>query len=197
MNPDDVREFQRAHVDVLGKPLAVDGDLGPKTQWAMDLFSCSPRRRLVVHRAQSALGVTEDPPKSNLDKGGHIKAWMRRCGAKPGEPWCAAFASWCLDTVAIAGALALGRSFSATSLPLPGDVMYFATGGGKGHCGIVVGIAGHEVMTIEGNCQDAVRCVRRARDLVRFAATGPDLEGTCPATLASIPFLATSIEGTR
>ena len=44
MSPDDLREFQRAHTDPFGKPLSVDGVLGPKTQWALDLFSCSPRR---------------------------------------------------------------------------------------------------------------------------------------------------------
>ena len=197
MSPDDLREFQRAHTDPFGKPLSVDGVLGPKTQWALDLFSCSPRRRAVVARAQSAMGTTEDPPGSN--RGHRIDEWLQRCHVSTGQPWCAAFASWCLDTVAIAGALALGaRFFHHPGLePMPGDVMFFPTGGGKGHCGLVLGVSPHEVMTIEGNCQDAVRCVRRARDLVRFASTGLDTDGTCPASVVSVPFMATSTEGTR
>lgn len=195
MTPDDLREFQKSHLDPLGKPLDVDGILGPKTQWALDLFSCSPRRRATVRRAQQWLGMTEDPPGSN--RGIKIDEWLHRCGVSAGLPWCAAFASWCLDTVAIAGAQALGLHFPATTLPLPGDVMWFPAGQGKGHCGIVTGVGPHEVMTIEGNCQDAVRCVRRARDLVRFGSTGSDTQGTCPAPLASVPFFGTSVEGTR
>lgn len=195
LTSDDLREFQRAHLDPFGRPLTPDGLNGPKTQWALDLFSCSPRRRAVVARAQSALGITEDPPGSN--RGPRIDQWLQRCHVSTGQPWCAAFASWCLDTVAIAGALALGERFHPTAFPYPGDVMFFSTGGGKGHCGIVVGVGAHEVMTIEGNCGDAVRCVRRARDLVRLASTESDVSGNCPASLATAPFLATTIEGTR
>jgi len=195
VTPDEVREFQSSHVDPLGAALKQDGDLGPKTRWALDLFSCSPRRRLIVHRAQGKLGITEDPPGSN--RGPQIDQWLGRCGVSTGLPWCAAFASWCLDFVSTAGALALGQHFPATLDPYPGDVMYFPTGGGKGHCGLVLGVSPHEVMTIEGNCQDAVRVVRRARDLVRFGSIGNDLQGKCPEAVASLPFLATRIEGTR
>lgn len=195
MTSEDLREFQRAHVDVFDRPLSVDGTLGPLTQWALDLFSCSPRRRAVVARAQSALGVSEDPPGSN--RGVRVDEWLQRCHVSTGLPWCAAFASWCLDTVAIAGAQALGAHFPAVDSPLPGDVMWFATGAGKGHCGVVVGLGSHEVMSIEGNCHDAVRCVRRARDLVRFSSTGSDIQGTCPSTIASASFCATTPEGTR
>lgn len=195
MSPDDLREFQKAHVNHLGRPLQVDGILGPESQWALDLFSCSPRRRAVVARAQSRLGHTEEPPGSNRSH--LIDEWLQRCHASTGQPWCAAFASWCLESVAIAGALALGGHFPAVDSPLPGDLMFFASGGGKGHCGLVLGVAKHEVMTIEGNCQDSVRCVRRARDLVRFASTGQDLQGTCPASLPDAAFMATSIAGTR
>lgn len=195
MTPDELRIFQAAHSGPDGKPLSVDGIQGPKTQWALDLFSCSPRRRAIVARAQSAVGVTEDPPGSN--RGHRIDEWLQRAGVSTGLPWCAAFASWCIDTVAIGGALALGSHFPETVSPRPGDVMFFPTGGGKGHCGIVLGLSAHEVMTIEGNSGDAVRCVRRARDLVRFASTGVDTTGTCPASVASYPFVATEIAGTR
>lgn len=195
MSPEDLREFQKAHVNHLGRPLLVDGVLGPETQWAIDLFSCSPRRRVVVHRAQQLLGMVEDPPGSN--RGLRIDEFLQRCGVSTGQPWCAAFASHCLDTVAIAGALALGGHFPAVDSPLPGDVLWFPTGGGKGHCGLVLGLGKHEVMSIEGNCQDAVRCVRRARDLVRFSSTGNDVQGTCPASIVTAAFLATSVAGTR
>lgn len=195
MTPDEIREFQRAHVDPDGIRLNPDGIVGPKTQWALDLFSCSPRRRAIVARAQGAIGVTEDPPGSN--RGHRIDEWLQRAGVSTGEPWCAAFASWCIDTVAIGGALALGDHFPHAITPMPGDVMFFPTGGGKGHCGIVIGLGPHEVMTIEGNSGDRVRCVRRARDLVRFASTGVDTTGACPGSIATVPFLATELADTR
>jgi hypothetical protein len=197
MEAEDVKIFQREHVDPAGVRLKDDGDLGARTQWAMDLFSCSPRRRAVVARAQHWLWLREEPLGSNADPGGHIQRMLLQCHAKPGDPWCAAFASMCLGDVAIASALALGAHFPAVDSPLPGDVMWFATGGGKGHCGIVLGLGRHEVLTIEGNCQNAVRLVRRARDLVRFSSTGSDLQGTCPTSFAEAPFLATSVVGTR
>ena len=196
MSTEDVREFQRAHVGPDGIGLNPDGIIGPRTQWALDLFTCSPRRRAIVARAQGAIGVTEDPPGSN--RGHRIDEWLQRAGVSTGLPWCAAFASWCVDTVAIGGALALGDHFRETRDPYPGDVMFFATGHGHGHCGIVIGLAAHEVMTIEGNCRDAVRCVRRARDLVRFASTGEDREGKCPdSVVTAAQFMATEIAGTR
>lgn len=196
MIPEEVREFQLQHAGPDGKRLKPDGIVGPNTQWAFDLFSCSTRRRQLVGRAQSALGTAEDPPGSN--RGHRIDEWLQRCHTSTGQPWCAAFASWCIDTVAIAGALALGEHFRDTRDPYPGDVMFFATGGGKGHCGIVVGLSAHEVMTIEGNCRDAVRLVRRARDLVRFASTGEDRDGKCPESVVlPAQFMATEIAGTR
>ena len=195
MTPDDLREFQRAHTGVFGQPLVVDGILGPQTQWALDLFSCSPRRRATVARAQAAVGVTEDPPGSN--RGHRIDEWLQRCHVSTGLPWCAAFASWCLETVAIAGAQAIGRHFPAVDSPLPGDLMWFSTAASTGHCGIVLGLGPHEVMTVEGNCADAVRVVRRARDRVRFSSTGQDIQGTCPGALPVVPFFGTSLEGTR
>jgi hypothetical protein len=173
----------------------VNPHLAPDTPWARALATCSPRRQAIVARALSMLGTAEDPPGSN--RGHRIDEWLQRCHTSTGQPWCAAFASWCLDTVAIAGALALGSHFPPTVEPYPGDVMFFGTGGGHGHCGIVVGLGPHEVMTIEGNCRDAVRCVRRARDLVRFGRTGDDYGGQCPETIAAMPFLATEAAGTR
>lgn len=195
MTHDEIVEFQKAHVGPDGIRLAPDGIVGPKTQWALDLWSCSPRRRAIVARAQGAIGVTEDPPGSN--RGHRIDEWLQRCGVSTGQPWCAAFASWCIDTVAIGGALALGTHFPERFAPLPGDVMFFPTGGGKGHCGIVIGLGPHEIMTIEGNSGDRVRCVRRARDLVRFGSTGVDVGGTCPQSVATAPFVATELAGTR
>src|SRR5690606_26408283 len=88
-------------------------------------------RQDIVSRACAYVGMREVPPSGN--RGLEIDAWLERCGAPIGSPWCAAFASWCLSVPGQrkwtqAGAQALGKSMRATDRPLPGDVMWFPTG---------------------------------------------------------------------
>jgi hypothetical protein len=115
-----------------------------------------------------------------------IRAWLRLCGITYPAPWCAAFASWCLGDRALAGALKLGRSFPATLSPQPGDLMYFATGGGAGHVGIVVAVAPSEVLCMEGNSANRVRLVRRLRSEVLFSRTRDEDAG--PETILLEPW---------
>lgn len=192
MTADEISNVQRAGRNHLGSPLKVDGLLGPETQWALDFATLCQARREIVRMAQGYLGLVEDPPASNDDPGGMIRAWLTRCGAALGDPWCAAFASWCLShgvslPVRAAGAQALGKRFPATTGPFPGDVMWYPNGPVKGHCGIVVGVAPLEVITIEGNCGNAVRCVRRDRAELRFSRTVADITGKCPGIVPSVP----------
>jgi uncharacterized protein (TIGR02594 family) len=138
-------------------------------------------REEIVERARRHVGHREvTPNRSPL-----IDEWIRRCKLDPAGayPWCAAFASWCIEDraerklggtlpVAEAGALRLGRSFPATTEPQPGDLMYFPTDDkGAGHIGIVVGVDPEEVLCIEGNSKNQVRIVRRLRSEVRFSST--------------------------
>ncbi len=188
----ELERFQEGHTNHLGKPLAVDGILGQQTRWARDIASMCPERRAIVSRAISMLGVTEDPPGSN--RGLRIDEWLQRCDAGSGQPWCAAFASWCLGKVAIASAQTLGGRFPGTMNPIPGDVMWYPTSGWQGHCGIVTGANATEVMTVEGNNAHAVRCVRRPRLLVRFCRTVSDISGSVPEVVLTVSL---SSGGTR
>jgi hypothetical protein len=183
----DIHAFQAAHKNHLGKPLKVDGLWGPQSQWAFEFATLSPLRRAIVERAQKHIGLTEDPPGSNRDPLGLIEDWLDDCRALPGQPWCAAFASHCLGTVRIAGAQALGKHFPPTVSPYPGDVMWYPTEAWKGHCGIVIGATRDEVMTIEGNSDNAVRCVRRKRAGLHFATTVESHIGICPGVVPSVP----------
>lgn len=197
MTPEAVRQFQAKHLNHLGRPLKADGVTGPQTEWALDFDTLSTTRRAIVRVAQAFLGLEEDPIGSNTDPAGTIRDWLLNVGAKAGDPWCAAFASHCLGTVRIGGAQALGRRFPATTSPFPGDVLWFPTDVIHGHCGIVVGLSGSEVMSIEGNCQNAVRCVRRERGKVRFARVVDETNGTCPGVVPTVPPMPTSAMGTR
>jgi CHAP domain-containing protein len=158
-----VADFQRAHRDHLGLALVPDGVLGPRTQWAMAIDTLENHRKATVLEACSHVGLVESAP--NEDRAGLIAHWLLRCGVTEPAAWCAAFASYCLGLRGgIASALALGAHYPATKDPIPGDVMWYPTGGGHGHCGIVIGSSATEVMTVEGNLGNKVQCVRRAKD---------------------------------
>lgn len=192
MTPELVRLYQRTHRNHLGQPLRVDGDLGPQTRWALDFETlCAPRRQ-IIERGQQYIGLEEDPPGSNDDPLRLIRTWLGRCGAVPGDPWCAAFASHCLSAgtshlVRCAGAQALGRLFPPTDEPRPADLFWFPTGPAHGHVGLVLGVGPEEIMTLEGNCANAVRCVRRHSSGLRFSRTIEDTSGKVPGVVPTAP----------
>lgn len=196
MTPDQIRDFQRWHKNHLGRPLLTTGELNAETEWALNFATLTAARRDIVTAAQEHLGLVEDPPGSNRDPAGLIEAWLRRAGAMPGDPWCASFASKCLGSVKMAGAQQLGRHFPAVSDPCPGDIFWYVTTGVHGHCGLVTGLSASDVMTIEGNSDNAVRCLRRPRVTLRFSRVLPDTSGTWPGVVPSVP-LSLSTGGTR
>lgn len=188
---DAVRAYQRGHSNHLGKPLKVDGIEGPETQWSRALGTLDEARCIAVHIAQDSIGLAEDPPGSNNDRNGFIRQWLQRCGAQPGQPWCAAFLShvmsWAGPAVMVAGAQVLGKRYPAVSEPLAGDIFWYPTTGWQGHCGLVIGTSPDEVMTIEGNCANAVRCVRRPRAGLHFARFIADDDGLVPGVVPTVP----------
>lgn len=193
----DLREFQRSHSDHLGKALVVDGVRGPRTEWAEDFETLCAARRGIIREAQLYVGLEEEPPGSNADPAGFIRAWLLRSFARPGDPWCAAFASMALSAglpqqVRVAGAQALGKRFPKTTQPVTGDLFWYPTGPVKGHVGLVLGVAPLEVMTLEGNCDNAVRVVLRNRSELRFSRTVDDTDGTCPGVVPGTPFAPTA-----
>lgn len=192
MTPDQIREFQATAANHLGRPLKTDGVIGPETEWALDFATLCRARQEILRTAQLYLGLVEEPPGSNDDPGRIIRSWLTRASAKPGDPWCAAFASYCVSQgvpaqIRIAGAQALGKRFPATAHPTAGDLFWYPTGPRTGHVGLVAGVAPLEVQTIEGNCANAVRCVRRDRAALRFSRTVDDTSGTSPGVVPSVP----------
>lgn len=197
MRPDELRAFQSSHTDWEGRRLLVDGVLGQKTQWALDLARLEPWRQAIVARACSMVGEHES---GGDNRGITIDTWNRRAGAPLGSPWCAAFASWCISVeglpeVCEASALALGRRLRETTLILPGDVMWFATGASTGHCGIVIGLGVGEVACVEGNHGNRVALCRRSTTQVRIAPPLP--VQSLPGIPPGLALAAVSIEGTR
>ena len=135
-------------------------------QIALPLAAVDGRTIVAVARRVAELGIAEVPPGSNRGPG--VDAFT---GGRP-EPWCADFVSWVLRA---AGHPLLGGEDGwrlpwtgdvrawfarrgryrerAVAEPLPGDVVWFV----HGHVGIVVGVRGTAIDTIEGNSDDAVR----------------------------------------
>ncbi len=98
--------FQQTHLGPNGKPLGVDGILGPNTWWALEhpsgrlqksrLPSRIPRRltskrkrQLEIALAEHDDDVHEDPDGSNWGDG------VIKYGGQQGWPWCCLFWSWC------------------------------------------------------------------------------------------------------
>lgn len=186
---DAIRRFQAEHTDWTGKPLAVDGRMGPRTRWALAIADLPRFRRDIVRIATHEVGTQENPPGSN--RGIAIDNYLRAAGVGLGQPWCAAFVSWVLRE---AGALE-GLRYTASaaqmlrqlrpcvgSQPLPGDVFGWINPDGTGHVGFVIGSAPTaygaqlgDIVTCEGNSRNGVRVNRRAREGLMLARVEPGM----------------------
>jgi hypothetical protein len=184
----------------------VDGQLGPKTRWALAIADLPRHRRDIVQVACSQVGVEETPPGSN--RGVAIDGYLRPTGLSA-VPWCAAFVSWVLRE---AGALE-GLKYTASAAqclrqlrpavhgPLPGDVFGWVNPDGTGHVGFVIGDDGTPagaVITCEGNSRHGVRVNCRPRDGLSFGAVPQPL--VLVGAIVDdprVPLVARSFEGTR
>ncbi len=118
-----------------------------------------------VELAYSQLGVYEDK--------GENRGTMEKYGGRPGDPWCASFVSWLYGkgqadnaspikyTAGVSGLRDQAQqagyySKVGTYTPVPGDIMIQKSNGAS-HTGIVVGVDGDYIYTIEGNSGNAVR----------------------------------------
>lgn len=164
--------------------------------WAVSVSCLDPRRQAVIKEAADWLGTKET---GGPNRGTQIDLWNQRCGAPLGSPWCASFASWCisvpgLQEVKIASAIELGQSLRVPSFVTPGDVMWFRTGPGTGHCGIIIGVGPGEVATIEGNHGDQVAMVRRSLGEIQFCT---NLSSERPGIPPGLPMVPAKYAGTR
>lgn len=88
------------------------------------------------------------------------------------QPWCCTFVNWCFlntfgydigsrltygGTAACNNSAQLFKSHNAfTAIPEVGDQVFFYSGGGINHTGIVAAVDGGTIQTIEGNYSDSV-----------------------------------------
>lgn len=128
----------------------------------------------IIAVAQAELGYMEKDNASNLDSktgGGsrNFTKYARDVGHANGQPWCTTFVVWVFQQAAggdkglasntLFGATTAGCAENASRFkkagkwlapsqtPKPGDVIFYK----KSHTGVVVGVNGTTVYTIEGN----------------------------------------------
>ena len=116
----------------------------------------------VTDKAAAEIGVKEYPSCSNNVK--YNTMFYGKPVAGSAYPWCCAFIWWLLSTSGIsvpktALCTTLGEYFKSqgrfyTSNPQVGDIVFFKFNTNNrwtNHVGIVVGVRGNEIETIEGN----------------------------------------------
>lgn len=208
MDAQTLRRFQTNATDWTGRPLRVDGQLGPRTRWALAIADLPRHRRDIVQIACSQVGVEEVPAGSN--RGVAIDGYLRPAGVGLGQPWCAAFVSWVLReagvpreefryTASAAGLLKQLRP--AVGGLMPGDVFGWVNPDGTGHVGFVIGDDGTPagaVITCEGNSRHGVRVNCRPREGLSFGVVPQPLVLVSAVVESdSIPLVVRSFEGTR
>ena len=103
-----VKLFQTRHVDVEGRVLKQDGQVGSLTWSALFGAAAVPGsnasldallgRVLQLASREEAKQVREVPANSN--RGPSVEGYLSRVGTPPGNPWCCAFVYWCFDEAA-------------------------------------------------------------------------------------------------
>lgn len=128
-------------------------------------------KRKLVALARAQIGYREGP--SNYNKFADDARITKLYGWNPqNQPWCCVFVNWCFinafgydvgsgltfgGTAACSNSAQLFRQHgSFASSPEVGDQIFFYSGGGINHTGIVVGVSGGSVTTVEGNYSDGV-----------------------------------------
>jgi hypothetical protein len=114
--------------------------------------------------AVTQLGVHE---KTNKNDGPEVEMYLKSVGLGKGNPWCMAFAYWCVSQAATAtgernylrktGSVMMqwNSTLCKRSLtPEPGAIFIMDFGGGTGHTGFVEKVEGEYVYTVEGNTND-------------------------------------------
>jgi hypothetical protein len=132
------------------------------------------------------------------NRGPFVAKYLEPSGLRPPQPWCAAFASWCvLKATRRLGQTDLPYFISAREMfnwakasgylqkePKPGSLVFFARGGlfsWKGHCGIVSSVSKRRITIIEGNRSNRVQAFgydrANIRNLLGFAGIKSDVDG--------------------
>ena len=152
----------------------------------------------VLSIAAAEVGYLEKKSNSNLDSAtnnagsnNYTKYWRDVKPSYQGQPWCAAFVTWCFEK-------AFGKSnatkllkhypyvycptmaslFTLYSTPKRGDIVIFKRGGTYAHTGIVESVSGNSITTIEGNTSGGSTIIANGGGVCRKTYLLANLPGT-------------------
>lgn len=129
----------------------------------------------LIRIAKNEIGYLEKASNSQLDSktanagsNNYTKYWRDIKPSYQGQPWCAAFVSWCfmeafgqekakklLKHWPYVYCPTLGNLFTRNANPKIGDIVIFYRNGTFAHTGIVTAVIGDRFYTIEGNTSGA------------------------------------------
>jgi hypothetical protein len=129
----------------------------------------------LIQIAKNEIGYLEKASNSQLDSktanagsNNYTKYWRDIKPSYQGQPWCAAFVSWCfmeafgqekakklLKHWPYVYCPTLGNLFTRNANPKIGDIVIFYRNGTFAHTGIVTAVIGDRFYTIEGNTSGA------------------------------------------
>lgn len=152
----------------------------------------------LISIADSEVGYLEKKTNANLnDKtanagtANYTKYWRDIKPEYQGQPWCAAFVTWCFEKAfgqAVAKKLlkhypyvycpTMANLFKLNANPKKGDIVIFYRNGTFAHTGIVTSVSGDYFTTIEGNTSGGSMIIANGGSVCRKGYYNSKLPGT-------------------
>lgn len=152
----------------------------------------------LIQIAKNEVGYLEKASNSQLDsktanagENNYTKYWRDIKPDYQGQPWCAAFVSWCmmkafgLDTAKkllkhwpYVYCPTMADLFTLNSNPKTGDIVIFKHNGEFTHAGIVIKVSGDRFWTVEGNTSGGSTIIANGGGVCQKSYYNSDLPGT-------------------
>lgn len=152
----------------------------------------------LIQIAKNEIGYLEKASNSQLDsktanagENNYTKYWRDIKPDYQGQPWCAAFISWCmmkafgLDTAKkllkhwpYVYCPTMADLFTLNSNPKVGDIVIFYRNGVFAHTGIVIKVSGDRFWTVEGNTSGGSTIIANGGGVCQKSYYNSNLPGT-------------------
>lgn len=152
----------------------------------------------LIQIAKNEIGYLEKTSNSQLDsktanagENNYTKYWRDIKPDYQGQPWCAAFVSWCMmKTFGLDTAKKLLKHwpyvycptmadlFTLNSNPKVGDIVIFYRNGVFAHTGIVIKVSGDRFWTVEGNTSGGSTIIANGGGVCQKSYYNSNLPGT-------------------
>lgn len=152
----------------------------------------------LIQIAKNEIGYLEKASNSQLDsktanagENNYTKYWRDIKPDYQGQPWCAAFISWCmmkafgLDTAKkllkhwpYVYCPTMADLFTLNSNPKAGDIVIFKHNGEFTHTGIVIKVSGDRFWTVEGNTSGGSTIIANGGGVCQKSYYNSNLPGT-------------------